>query len=72
MVRSSGCCINDIGDYAHRFVALNPEVSKGGNKVLPDNWLQESTGSDSFEMRLFWWLMQPEVFAAEGVFGRFG
>ena len=69
-----GCCISaTLRDYARiGLFALNHRVSQGGNKVLPDNWLQQSTtGSDSFAGYGYsWWLMQPEVFAAEGVFGQ--
>lgn len=69
-----GCCISaTLRDYARLgLFALNG--GKQGNKesVLPDNWMQASTRPSPGQAGYgySWWLMQPEVFAAEGVFGQ--
>ena len=69
-----GCCISaTLRDYARiGLFALHEGRLQDGQSVLPDDWMQRSiTGSDSFAgYGYLWWLMQPEVFAAEGVFGQ--
>ena len=69
-----GCCISaTLRDYTRLgLFALNSGRSADGHSVLPDGWMRESTGaSPSFAGYGYsWWLMQPEVFAAEGVFGQ--
>ena len=69
-----GCCISaTLRDYARiGLFALHEGQLRDGQGVLPENWMQRSiTAADSFAGYGYsWWLMQPEVFAAEGVFGQ--
>jgi CubicO group peptidase (beta-lactamase class C family) len=69
-----GCCISaTLRDYARiGLFALNSGRLAGGQSALPDDWMRRSTAaSPSFAGYGYsWWLMQPEVFAAEGVFGQ--
>ena len=69
-----GCCISaTLRDYARiGLFALHEGQLRDGQAVLPENWMQRSIkAADSFAGYGYsWWLMQPEVFAAEGVFGQ--
>jgi CubicO group peptidase (beta-lactamase class C family) len=69
-----GCCINaTLRDYARiGLFALNNGVLPDGRKVLPDNWMQESTTpSKGYEgYGYLWWLRGGGVYAASGIFGQ--
>ncbi len=69
-----GCCINaTLRDYARiGLFALSGGVLPDGSKVLPDNWMQESTTpSKGYEgYGYLWWLRGGGVYAASGIFGQ--
>jgi len=69
-----GCCINaTLRDYARiGLFALNDGVLPDGTRVLPDNWMQESTTpSQGYEgYGYLWWLRGGGVYAASGIFGQ--
>ncbi len=73
-VEFGGCCINaTLRDYARiGLFALKDGELPDGTKVLPDNWMAESTspskGADYYGY--YWWLMGDGVYAAIGVFGQ--
>ena len=69
-----GCCLNaTLRDYARiGLFAMNGGVLPDGTKVLPDNWMAESTtpskGHDGYGY--LWWLRGEGAFAASGIFGQ--
>lgn len=69
-----GCCINaTLRDYARIGVfALRNGVLPDGSKVLPDNWIRESTTpSPGYAgYGYLWWLRGGGVYAASGIFGQ--
>ena len=69
-----GCCISaTLRDYARiGMFALSGGRLPNGQSVLPDGWMRASTQpSKAFAGYGYsWWLLAPEVFAAEGVFGQ--
>ena len=73
-VELGGCCINaTLRDYARiGLFALRDGVLPGGERVLPEGWMQESTtpskGYDGYGY--YWWLEEDGVYAARGVFGQ--
>jgi len=69
-----GCCINaTLRDYARiGLFAMNGGVLADGSRVLPDNWMTDSTSpSKGYEgYGYLWWLLGEESFAASGIFGQ--
>lgn len=72
-VEFGGCCINaTLRDYARLGIfAMRNGVLPNGRKVLPDNWMAESTSpSTGADYRYYWWLLGDGVYAADGGFGQ--
>jgi CubicO group peptidase (beta-lactamase class C family) len=73
-VEFGGCCINaTLRDYARIGIfALRNGVLPNGTKVLPDNWMAESTSPSkgASYYGYYWWLFDDGVYAALGVFGQ--
>lgn len=73
-VEFGGCCINaTLRDYARIGIfALRNGVLPNGTRILPDNWMAESTtpskGADYYGY--YWWLLGDGIYAAQGVFGQ--
>jgi len=69
-----GCCINaTLRDYARiGLFAMSGGVLADGIKVLPDNWMADSTSpSKGYEgYGYLWWLLGEENYAASGIFGQ--
>jgi CubicO group peptidase (beta-lactamase class C family) len=69
-----GCCLNaTLRDYARiGLFAMNDGVLADGTKVLPDNWMADSTapskGYDGYGY--LWWLRGEGSYAASGIFGQ--
>lgn len=69
-----GCCINaSLRDYARLgLFAMNNGVLPDGSRVLPLNWMQESTtpskGSDGYGY--LWWLQGDGSYRASGIYGQ--
>ncbi len=68
-----GCCISaTLRDYARLGVfALNEGQLPDGTRVLPENWMRESTApSEGYEgYGYLWWLFEPG-YSALGIFGQ--
>ena len=73
-VEFGGCCINaTLRDYARIGIfALRNGVLPNGRKILPDNWMAESTNPSqgASNYGYYWWLLGDGVYAARGVFGQ--
>lgn len=73
-VEFGGCCINaTLRDYARIGIfALRNGVLPNGRKILPDNWMTESTSPSkgANHYGYYWWLLGDGVYAAQGVFGQ--
>jgi len=69
-----GCCLNaTLRDYARiGLFAMNGGVLADGTKVLPDNWMADSTApSKGYEgYGYLWWLRGGGSYAASGIFGQ--
>ena len=69
-----GCCINaTLRDYARLgLFAMNNGVLEDGTRVLPDNWMTESTtpSKGSAGYGYFWWLYPDGTYQAMGIFGQ--
>jgi len=69
-----GCCINaTLRDYARiGLFAMNDGVLPDGTKVLPDDWMADSTTpSNGYGgYGYLWWLSGEGVFGARGIFGQ--
>jgi CubicO group peptidase (beta-lactamase class C family) len=69
-----GCCLNaTLRDYARiGLFAMSGGVLADGTKVLPDNWMADSTspskGYDGYGY--LWWLRGEGSYAASGIFGQ--
>ena len=65
-----GCCISaTLRDYARLGVfALNEGQLPDGTRVLPENWMREST-APSEGYGYLWWLFEPG-YSALGIFGQ--
>ena len=71
-----GCCISaTLKDYARLGIfAMNNGVLNNGAKMLPDDWMQDST-EPSVSNKYYgyqWWLDGPgfKSFSAQGIFGQ--
>ena len=69
-----GCCINaTLRDYGRLgLFAMSGGVLPDGTRVLPDNWMRDSTTpSPAFNgYGYLWWLQGEGVFRASGIFGQ--
>ena len=69
-----GCCLNaTLRDYARiGLFAMSGGVLVNGTKVLPDNWMADSTSpSKGYEgYGYLWWLLGGDSYAASGIFGQ--
>ena len=69
-----GCCISaTLRDYGRiGMFALSGGLLPDGTRVLPENWMNESTapsnGND--EYGYFWWLTRPGEYTAWGIYGQ--
>ncbi|MCA1791692.1 MAG: beta-lactamase family protein [Thioalkalivibrio sp.] len=70
----AGCCISaTLRDYARLgLFVLAGDVSDHGHRVLPEEWLAESTtpspANDGYGY--LWWLADDGAFTARGIFGQ--
>jgi CubicO group peptidase (beta-lactamase class C family) len=69
-----GCCINaTLRDYGRigLFALGNGRLSDGA-RVLPENWMAESTrpSKGSAGYGYFWWLQEGGTYQASGIFGQ--
>ncbi|MEM7017127.1 MAG: serine hydrolase domain-containing protein [Pseudomonadota bacterium] len=71
---TGGCCISaTLRDYARiGLFAMKNGKLRDGTKVLPDNWIKESTspskGAEYYGY--LWWLNEDSSYAARGIFGQ--
>ena len=71
---NGGCCISaTLRDYGRiGLFAMSGGVLRNGERVLPSNWMAESTtpspGNDGYGY--LWWLHDGEAFAGVGIFGQ--
>jgi CubicO group peptidase (beta-lactamase class C family) len=69
-----GCCISaTLRDYGRLgLFALGGGVLPDGTRVLPENWMAESTTpSEGFDgYGYFWWLKESGAYEASGIFGQ--
>ena len=69
-----GCCINaTLRDYARLGIfAMKNGVLSDGTKVLPDDWMKDSTSpSQGYKgYGYLWWLYDNGHYAARGIFGQ--
>lgn len=74
-VEYGGCCLNaTLRDYARLgLFALNGGILATGERVLPDDWMQESTNPSSGAnyYGYYWWLRPNSLYRATGIFGQF-
>jgi CubicO group peptidase (beta-lactamase class C family) len=72
---TGGCCIQaTLRDYARLGVfAMNGGVLRDGTRVLPENWMAESTAPSkgSAGYGYLWWLRDNGTYAGIGIFGQF-
>ncbi len=69
-----GCCISaTLQDYGRMVrIALRDGVTDNGERILPENWIQESTQPGAVDnYGYFWWLSEGGSFVASGIFGQF-
>ena len=69
-----GCCINaTLRDYGRiGLFAMNDGKLADGTRVLPENWMKDSTQpSKAYPgYGYFWWLKENGAYSAEGIFGQ--
>jgi CubicO group peptidase (beta-lactamase class C family) len=69
-----GCCLNaTLRDYARiGLFAMRGGVLADGSRVLPDNWMAESTSPSKGYggYGYLWWLFGDGSYAASGIFGQ--
>ena len=71
---TGGCCINaTLRDYARIGIfAMEGGVLPDGSRVLPDNWMRDSTtpskGYPGYGY--LWWLDEANSYRARGIFGQ--
>lgn len=68
-----GCCINaTLRDYARLGLFALNNGQAGGEQVLPENWIKESTSSSkgADHYGYFWWLNPDGTYEAMGIFGQ--
>jgi CubicO group peptidase (beta-lactamase class C family) len=72
---TGGCCIQaTLRDYARLGIfAMNGGVLRDGTRVLPENWMAESTAPSkgSAGYGYLWWLRDNGTYAGIGIFGQF-
>jgi CubicO group peptidase (beta-lactamase class C family) len=69
-----GCCISaTLRDYGRLgLFAMRGGVLPNGTRVLPDNWMRDSTAPSSAEegYGYLWWLNLDGSYSARGIFGQ--
>jgi CubicO group peptidase (beta-lactamase class C family) len=73
----SGCCISaTLRDYARFGLFMLGNGIVGGNKVLPDGWIEKATvkqadiGNPGHGYGFQWWTYDDGSYAAQGIFGQ--
>jgi len=68
----AGCCLSmTLRDYARFGQFMLDDEQAGGARVLPEGWVKEATTDISGQGYGYqWWLINNDIYAANGIFGQ--